>query len=137
MVFIVLKTWNVICLADPGKAMGCCTNSLVINWLILWVSQPFPPTVDQAKPSRGKFTYAPIRPELCSYLLFGTLIKKMQKIRNFVYVHQSPTAPLNTMGITMAKSEKVDNFSFVTKIFIHIGLYFTYRKGLDQSMMFY
>ena len=36
----------------------------------------------------------------------------MQKLSNFVYAHQSPTAPYNTMGIAMAKSEKVENLSF-------------------------
>ena len=32
------------CLADPGEARGCSINSLVINSLINWLSQPYPPT---------------------------------------------------------------------------------------------
>ena len=35
---------TVYCLADPGEARRCSTNSLVINWLIKSVSEPFPPT---------------------------------------------------------------------------------------------
>ena len=62
----------------------------------------------------------------------------MQKIRNFVYAHQSPTAPFNTMGITTAKSEKVENSSFkqiYSFVYTHIPP--KYRKGLDQSILFY
>ena len=55
---------------------------------------------------RGKFTYAPMRPELCLYLGLGILIRKVQKKSNFVYTHHSPTATLNTMGITSEKVEK-------------------------------
>ena len=36
----------------------------------------------------------------------------MQKKRIFIYANQSPTAPLNTMENTMAKSEKVESSSF-------------------------
>ena len=68
--------------------------------------------LDHAKLRSEKFNHAPIRPELCPWLLLVILIRKMQKHRNFVYAHQSPTAPLNTMGITRAKSGKVENFSF-------------------------
>ena len=34
-------------LADPGKARGCSTNSLLIKSVSEWVSQPFPPTALQ------------------------------------------------------------------------------------------
>ena len=34
-------------LADPGKARGCSTNSLVIHSFSQWVSEPFPPTALQ------------------------------------------------------------------------------------------
>ena len=41
----IVMNFNVMSLlADPGEARGCSTNSLVINWLIDWVSHPFPPT---------------------------------------------------------------------------------------------
>ena len=59
--------------------------------------------------SRGKFTYALIRIELCPWLLLGILIGKMQK-KSIVYTHQSPTTPLNTI--------KLD-----TEIYINIGSY--------------
>ena len=71
-------------------------------------------SLDQAKLSREKFTYVPIRPEL-----LGILIRKMQKIRKFLYAHQSPTAPLNAMEITMAKVKKLKN-QFLTEVFIGV-----------------
>ena len=36
-------------LADPGEARGCSINSLVIDSLINWFSQPFPPTALQRR----------------------------------------------------------------------------------------
>jgi hypothetical protein len=38
-----------VCLADPGKARGCCTNSFVINSFIQSVCEPFPPTALQCR----------------------------------------------------------------------------------------
>ena len=40
---LIMRKFSFTYLADPGEAMGCSTNSLVIHWLIQWVSQLFPP----------------------------------------------------------------------------------------------
>ena len=50
MQYVLCVMWCVMCdvpglfLADPAKARGCSINSLVINSLINWFRQPFPPT---------------------------------------------------------------------------------------------
>ena len=46
-----------------------------------------------------------------SIVVIKLLIRQMQQ-KKIVYTHQSHTAPLNTMGITMSKSEKLENSSF-------------------------
>ena len=62
--------------------------------------------LDQAKISSEKFTYDTFRPELCPKLLFGILIRKMQRKTKFFFAHQSLSAPIVTMEITMEKEQK-------------------------------
>ena len=63
LVLPVVPCWSHV---PSVKPTGGKVTSL--NWFVLFVPPPFPhppPPLEQAKLSRGKFTYAPIRPELC------------------------------------------------------------------------
>ena len=68
--------------------------------------------LDQAKISSEKFTYATFRPELCPKLLLGIIIMKMPRKTFFFFSHQSLSAPIITMGITMEKRANMWNSCF-------------------------
>ena len=102
-------------LAGAGKSPK---NVILIAKMVpepLWYSEHDSVRRGWRHQTSQKQLVASIRPELCPQVLLGILIRKMRKKRIFFYAHQSPTAPLNTMGITKAKSEKVENSNFYQK----------------------
>ena len=64
------------------------------------------------------------------------LVYLLCKRKRKVYVHESPTAPLNTLGITMAQSEKVENSSFYHKyLFIKSHISHVYRERIYKFFL--
>ena len=79
-------------LADPGDARGCSTNSLVIHWLIHWVSEPLPHTALQRCHSQT------VRDSTSSYKIDYVIV-----IKNFLNPegHQNPISGLKVTAILL------------------------------------
>ena len=74
---------------------------------------------------------------LCIVVIRYTYQENAKKEKCF-YARQSPTAPLNTMGITMAQSEKVENSCFQQKYsFIQSHISHVYREGINNLILFF
>ena len=79
-------------LADPGKARGCSTNSLVIHKLIQSVSEPFPPTTLRHRQAQT------VRVSSSSYKIDYVIV-----INNFLNpkAHQHPISGSKVMAILL------------------------------------
>ena len=79
-------------LADPGKARGCSTNSLVIHWLIHWFSEPFPPTALRRRHAQT------VRDSTSSYKIdYVIVIKNLLNPEG----HQNPISELKVTAILL------------------------------------
>ena len=91
-IYKFLDHYDIVYLADPGKARGCSTNSLVNNSLIHSVREPFPPTALQRRHGQT------FRDSTSSYKIDYVIV-----IKNFLNPegHQNPISGSKVMAILL------------------------------------